>query len=123
MEKIVIKNDLSVFDGRLNAIKPALLLLQVLSFLRNKQNNTIKISREELLEVLKEDDKVPCDRIVRYWRQRLEWHGAIKYHASTYVINPRYIFEGDKDDYTRTVAFWNNFPADNEPKFDSQIAV
>lgn len=120
---VIVKDNLSVFDGRLNAIRPAILLLQVLSYLRDRKTNTVKLSRQELLTVLTEENKAPCDRVVRYWRRRLEHNGAIKYHASTYMINPLYVFDGAQSDYISCVEAWNKFPADYEPKFNSYIAV
>lgn len=107
-EKTVLIYDLSVFSDNFDYLRCATLLLNVLTFLRDKSNNTVSISAEELRSAVS-DKKTVSPRTLRGWLLILARCGAIKYNGNDYVINPLYVFEGTEAQYRSAVARWNDF--------------
>lgn len=107
-EKTLIINDLSIFSDNFDYIRCATLLLNVLTFLRNKEDNTVNISAEELRSACSVKKTISA-RTLRGWLLILTRCGAIKYNNVNYIINPLYVFEGTEAQYRATVQRWNDF--------------
>ena len=107
-EKTILINDLSVFSDNFDYIRCATLLLNVLTFLRDKSNNTVTINANELRAAVS-DKKTVSARTLRGWLLILTRCGAIKYNNENYIINPLYVFEGSEAEYRATVSRWNAF--------------
>lgn len=107
-EKTVLINDLSIFSDNFDYMRCATLCLNVLTFLRNKTDNTVTISATELRSAVS-DKKAVSARTLRGWLLILARSGAIKYSGNDYVINPLYVFEGTEAQFRDAVERWNNF--------------
>lgn len=118
------ERDFTVFDGRLQKIKPAILLLCVLAELAKTESftdgkNVVLIYRDEIRRALNEDGKTVSDRTVKGWLSLLALNGAIKYKIQGYngrpneiFINPSFAFTGTVAEYAETVARWREFGGD-----------
>lgn len=123
-ETVRHEQDFTVFDGRLNKIKPAILLLCVLAELAKaegftSEKNVVLIYRDEIRCALNEDGKTVSDRTVKGWLSLLALNGAIKYKIQGYngrpneiFINPAFAFTGTAAEYAATVARWREFSGD-----------
>lgn len=102
--------DLNVFDGRLNYLRSASLLLTILVFLRDVKTNKVQLTYSDGEEILKEKYKKVTQRTVRNWLRRLGQNGAIKRtYTGEIIINPFYVFEGSKQEHEACIESWNNF--------------
>ena len=102
--------DLSVFDGRLNYIRPASLLLTLLVMLRDTKTNKVKLSYNDGEELLKEEYKRVTSRSIKNWLRRLGQNGAIKRKFNgEIIVNPYYVYDGTKQDFDACVVEWERF--------------
>ena len=109
---VSIKNDMSIFDGRLSYMRCAQQLLSVLVYLK-KENNFISTNVKTLQSVLSDQHRTVCTRTIRGWLALLAKNGAIKYkYSGKIMVNPRYDFSGTLEDYVATCETYENFKSD-----------
>lgn len=112
MNRVSIKNEICIFDGRLSYIRCAQQLLQVLVYLKNSDNE-INTSAKELQGALSDFNRTVSTRTVRGWLSLLAKNGAIKYkYSGRIIVNPRYDFDGSAEAYRQCVERYNNFKSD-----------
>ena len=109
---VSIKNNLSIFEGRLSYMRCAQQLLNVLVFLKDA-SNVVKANAKTLQSVLSDQHRTVCTRTIRGWLAILAKNGAIKYkYSGKAIINPRYDFEGTLEAYVKTCEDYENFKSD-----------
>lgn len=135
-----IDKNISIFDGRFKAVRPAILLLDVLCDLLYMDaspykigTNTLAVTEKALVEIMEDSDepleKTALNSRIRrliYWRARLELNGAIKYQRSNvgkYVINPLYKFNGSEKEFERAILIWNTFKPHLTPRIYNKIEL
>lgn len=120
----VFKNDISVFDGRLNYIRPALAMLSVLALLRDKSTNELRATQTTLAVALSDKRRTVAKRTVTEWRRVLALNGCVKYRkGGFYILNPLYVFEGTQDEFARAVETWNDYPGEITPLYNNNIKL
>ena len=121
-EKIVKQCDLTVFDGRLSYMRPAMQLLNVLVCLRDS-DNTLKANVKTLVEAMSDANRKVSERTMRGWLMILAQNGAIKYkYGGKIIVNPLYVFNGSLQAYNSTVSNWNAFRSDVAP-YDASFVL
>lgn len=120
----VFKNDISVFDGRLGYISPALAMLAVLVALRDKRTNELRVTQTTLAVALSDKRRTVAKRTVTEWRRVLALNGCVKYRkGGFYILNPLYVFEGTQDEFALAVEMWNDYPSDLTPLYNNKIII
>ena len=123
-------NDISIFDGRLSYIKPAMLLLNVLVRCKSS-DNTVAIYKSDMVQAVSDNHRTVAPRTVQWWLERLAKNGAIKFRAERHnvkapaliIINPYYIFDGLSKDYAAVLEHWREFESDVEAVSADYVAV
>lgn len=123
--EIHINCDLSIFDGRLSYLRPALALLGIFvvfrkSKLYNPKTCILTMTRAQMIEALSDSRGKVADRTVKGWISLLCWNGAVKYKyektradvPGKIMINPYYVFDGSESEFSEAVRRWEVFRSD-----------